>query len=233
MPIRMQATQGSKEQPSKVSFGPIQSPVLELFRESFEIPESIPVEGMLFADKGTIYNTLVDNELLHMFIGNGIYRYSGGPIQPTEFQLPPVFEDGTQSVAMADGYLHDHFQSVLRFNGVSNIPIHYQTPPEAHDDIWDFVFDTAIMACLPKEVLQKVKESDHPMAVIHQNVHRNGEYTGYDYSTVYTLLWDEQAQLIQASKIQAKVGGESYREDQALACKNAVAKSQSVFFVSN
>lgn len=234
MPIRMQMAQGSKEHASHVSYNAAQGPLLGLFKERFKIPDSIPVEGLVFDGRGTIYGTLVDKNLLPLLTNSGLYQYTGGPIRPAEFQLPPVFEPGTLSIAMADGYICDRFQSVLRFHRATETPIHYQTPLGTRDNLCAFISHTAIMACLPREVLQGIARNG-PMVVIHQNGSKNPkEYIGHNYSNAYRLSWDEQTQLVQASQIKAPArrGDIRSEKDQARVCKKAIAKSTGVFFVS-
>lgn len=230
MPIRIQTAITGKEFPSQTSFYPLDSNQLERFTRCFRIPTSVPVGGIVIAGNAPIYNTLRDKHLLPLLAAKGIDKFATGPINQAGFELPPIFEPGTLSVGMADGYLHDHFQSVLRFHDTPDFTIHYQTLVNAVDTACSLLSHTAVMACLPKKILKKVGNQG-PIVVIHRSDNKESDI-GYHNSSCYSLVWDDKQRIIKASQIRAEfIGNRENWRAQADAARSTIARSKGVFIV--
>ncbi len=230
MPIRAQHSQVSKEHPSQFFHHALQGKLQSLFRTAFQIPRGIKVEGIVFDDR-ILYDTLRDKELLPLIQQRGVNPYTNGPIEPMEFPLPPAFESGSLSVAMA-GQSQGSFQSVIRFDNSPGLAIHYQTHGLGQDNLCALISHSVIMASLPKETLQKVKDKGS-MVVVHQDVNKSGHNMGYENCTLYQLMWDNHAQIIQATETKIPIQ-KDYWKQHALFWRNAIIKSPGgVFFVSD
>ncbi len=156
MPLRIQPTIRDKEHISSFNNHPLSSDLIQTFRSRFEIPEAIPVDGILF-DSLFLYPEIRDKGLVPLLKSARIDPFEErGPINPHEFNSPQLLESGKLSVAMKEGDLRYHFQAVLRFDARPHLPIRYQTHRQHTDTLMMVLSSTSVLGVLPFEFLQKI-----------------------------------------------------------------------------
>jgi len=236
MPIRQQTGQTGKETVSLMSFHPLPDRLRHLFRDKFTIPSSVPVDGIIFDNRNILYDEIISQfDLSKSGVGNDLASTTPSPF---DVVLPTVFENGTVSVGMADDHADGHLQSFIRFDGIPDLPIHYQTPRLDRDNIRSLLWRVIDMGALPIEFLRHVRDEGSKV-VIHQRTNDKkddvpilSDNIGYLYSSLYQLVWDDDIHSILSSRANISQAEKEYWSKYIRLWREKVLNSSGVFFIA-
>lgn len=200
------------------------------FTERFEIPPGIPVDGMVFDYRSTVYEIFRDRFIVKALQVEGVDPHRDHKLQvPIALQLPRLFDNG--SIVLANGQDRDQFEVVLKFPGAVT---YYQTNPD-HEGLYPALSCAAMLMAIPYSILDKVDRTK-PLVVIMQGIPEGDEHIGYSSSSILKLQRNiGQTGIINAEKINVpatmrrSAGG--YWEEYERKCKEVIAGSSGVFFI--
>ncbi|KKP86161.1 MAG: hypothetical protein UR89_C0031G0004 [Candidatus Roizmanbacteria bacterium GW2011_GWA2_35_8] len=197
----------------------------ERFRKCYNIPDNIRVDGVQFeSDSLTLNHPLID-QLTQL----GIQTIKSYLIKPISIKLVEFFEGGELSLHRKTKGL---FKADLQFDAKPDLKITYHTNSQKKKNINETMAELALIASVPFELLEEIKEKKLKATLIRQVNEDNEAFINYDYGICQLqVTWDEKTSRFIATEPDIPGNGGSYK-DEVDARRIAAEKTDLIFFLA-
>ncbi len=196
------------------------------FRKCYNIPDHIQVNGVQFESDSLTLN----NPLISQLEQRRIWTVGSTLEKPAKIKLVEFFEDGDLLLKMRTEGV---FEADLQFSAKPDIKITYKTnPSQKNKNINETMADLALLASVPFELLEEIREKKLSATLIRQINEDNDSFINYAFGICQLQIsWDEKANhfIVTEPEIPKKTG--SY-QDEVNARQAAAEKSDIIFFLA-